>query len=221
VFRDDQRLRFGEVKDLPGDMVRRHRRGQRRAARRAGRWIMIDGDIGCFGPAQRLPRMALLTAGLLARRLPQAADAGRLLQPVARWRLAAVAAVQLKPALQLGDLRPQRRHLNRVARLLRQQQRDEVVVRELAERGTIHRLLGIDNPPHCQTKSMPPLPLTYHIWGAQLSRRIVAGLRLRTCAVTKKPIDFQPLSWTLRIFHETSIKSMRYAKQAVSGKLLK
>jgi hypothetical protein len=41
VFRDDQRMRFGEVEYLPGDMVRRHLRGQRRAARRAGTRIMV------------------------------------------------------------------------------------------------------------------------------------------------------------------------------------
>jgi hypothetical protein len=31
VFRDDQRLWFGEVEYLSGDMVRRHLRSQRRA----------------------------------------------------------------------------------------------------------------------------------------------------------------------------------------------
>ena len=51
VFRDDQRLRFREVEYLPRDMVRRHRRGQRHAARRAGRRIMLDDDIGCLSPA--------------------------------------------------------------------------------------------------------------------------------------------------------------------------
>jgi len=45
--------------------------------------------------------MTFLPAGPLARAFPQAADAGRLLQAVAGWRLAAVAAVQPKLAFQL------------------------------------------------------------------------------------------------------------------------
>ena len=97
MLRDDQRLRFGDIEHLSGDMVRRHRRGQPHAARRAGMPIIVDGDIGCRGLTQRLARMALLPAGLFARRLSQVADTGRLLQPVARPWLAAVADV-LKPS---------------------------------------------------------------------------------------------------------------------------
>src|SRR5580658_897191 len=85
--------------------------------------------------------MARLPTGLLAGRSPQAAGPRRPLQSVARWRLAAVAAVQPETALQLGN-----------ARLLRQQQRDECVLRELVERGAIHRLLGIAPPKSCQPK---------------------------------------------------------------------
>src|ERR1039458_8924616 len=55
--------------------------------------------------------MALLPTALLVRRLPQAADADRLLQPVAGRRLAAVAAVQPKPAFQLGNARHKQRDL--------------------------------------------------------------------------------------------------------------
>ena len=55
VFRDDQRSRFGEVQHLPGNVVCRHRRGQRRAARRAGLRIMVDGGVGCLGRRKVLP----------------------------------------------------------------------------------------------------------------------------------------------------------------------
>ena len=88
--------------------------------------------------------MALLPTGLLAGRLPQAAGPRRLLQSVTGRRLAAVAAVQPETTLQLGN-----------ARLLRQQQRDELVLRELTKGGVIHRLLGIGLPKSCQPKSSP------------------------------------------------------------------
>ena len=136
VLGDDQRLRFGEIEHLTRDVVRRHHRAQRRATCRAALRIMVDRGIRGFGPAQSLARMALLPARLLARRLPQAAHPGRLLQPVAGGRFAAVAAVQSEPALQFAN-----------ARLLRQQQRDQVVFRELAERGAIHRILESTAPP--------------------------------------------------------------------------
>jgi hypothetical protein len=48
--------------------------------------------------------MPLLTAGGLSRWLAQVPDPSRLLQPIARRRLAAVAAVEGEPALQLGDV---------------------------------------------------------------------------------------------------------------------
>jgi hypothetical protein len=70
VFHDDQRLWLREVEHLPGNMVRRHRRSQRLAARRAGLRIMVGGRIGRRGPAQRLTRMTLLPAGLLSVFLP-------------------------------------------------------------------------------------------------------------------------------------------------------
>lgn len=66
VLGDDQRLWFGEIKYLPGDVVGRHRRRQRRAARRAGLRIMVDRGVRCRGPTQRLTPMSLLPAGLLA-----------------------------------------------------------------------------------------------------------------------------------------------------------
>ena len=142
MFGDDQRPRVGKVEHLPGDVVGRHRRGQRRAACRTGLRVVVDGGVGGFGPPQGLARMARLSARLLAGRLPQVADPRRLLQPVAGWWLAAVATVQPEAALQLGGPLLQRRHLRRMARLLRQQQLDQLTFRELVEGGAIHRSLA-------------------------------------------------------------------------------
>ena len=66
VFGDDQRPRFRQIKHLPGDMAGRRGRRQRFAAPSAGLRIMVNGGIGLFDPAERLARMAFLTAGLLA-----------------------------------------------------------------------------------------------------------------------------------------------------------
>jgi len=120
VFGNDQWLRFGQVELLPCDMAGGHRLGQRCATPGASRRIMIDDRSGRLGSTQRLPRMTVLAARPLAGVFPQTADPRRLLQPVTRWRLAAVAAVQAEPALQLGDARPHRCHLRRMTRLLRQ-----------------------------------------------------------------------------------------------------
>ena len=58
---------------------------------------------------------------------------------VTGWRPTTVAAVQPETALQLGN-----------ARLLRQQQGDQRVLRQLVERSAIHQLLGINPPKPCQ-----------------------------------------------------------------------
>ena len=123
VFGDDQWRRLGQIEHLPGDVIRRHRRGQRFAARGTQLWIMVDGGIGSFRPAQRLARMALLPAGPLARWFPQTADPRRLVQSVAgRW-LAAVAAVQPETALQLRQPPCQHRILGAKQRILSTQGR--------------------------------------------------------------------------------------------------
>ena len=101
VLGHDQRLGFGQVEHLARGMVRGHRGTEGRAAPAAGFGKMINRGIRCSGAAQCLAAMTFLPASLLARAFSQAADAGRLLQTVAGWRLAAVAAVQPKLALQL------------------------------------------------------------------------------------------------------------------------
>ena len=145
MFGHQQRLRLGQVEHLPGGQVRGHGLAQGLAAAGAGLGEMVDDRVGGFRLAQRLTGMAWLAAGLLAGLLSQAGDAHRLLQTVAGWRFAAIAAVQAKAAFQFGDALP-----------LRQKQRDEVVFRKLAEGGVIHRLLRIWNLPLCQMDSAPP-----------------------------------------------------------------
>src|SRR5450756_1619098 len=61
----------------------------------------------------------------------------RLLQSIARWRLAAVRTVQTKPALKFGDMRFQSRDLGR----LRRDQRNQLFPRWLGRRIRIHRIL--------------------------------------------------------------------------------
>jgi hypothetical protein len=104
VFRDNQRLWFREVEHLPRGMTGSHRLAQAATAPRAGLGEMIDRRIRCIGSAQRLAGMTFLTAGLLARSFTQAAHPYRLLlQSIAGWGLAAIAAVQSKLTFQFGD----------------------------------------------------------------------------------------------------------------------
>lgn len=156
VFGDDQRPWLGKIKHLPGNMVCCHRRGQRRAARRAGLRVVVDGGVGGLGATQGLARMAGLPATRPAGGLSQVADPRRLLQPVAgRW-LAAVAAVQPDLPLQLGNPLPQLRHLRRMTRLQSQYQFNQVAFRELVEGGTIHRILESTTPSHVKQNLRRP-----------------------------------------------------------------
>ena len=100
-----QRTRLGQIEDLAGD--RRSRLGRvrkRRTASLAGRRHVILHPIQVIGAAQRLALVAGLPTGLAARFAAQASGSPlrlRLLQPIARRRLAAVAAVEVETALQL------------------------------------------------------------------------------------------------------------------------
>ena len=117
------------------------------AAAGTGLGEMVDGGIGGFGLAQRPAGMAWLSAGLLAGFLTQAGDADRLFQPITGGGLAAVGAVQAEPTFQFGDARMQGGQRGGMMRLLRQKQRNEVVLRKLAKGGVFHRLLRIWNLP--------------------------------------------------------------------------
>src|SRR3974377_38125 len=99
----NRRRRLGQVKDLPRDMRCCHCWRQHRSAVGAALRIMIDHNIWRHHLTQGLARMSFLTAPGLTRRLAQAHGPRWLLQPVARRRLTAVAAVEPEPAPQLGD----------------------------------------------------------------------------------------------------------------------
>ena len=91
---------------------------------------MIDDGVGVDNLPQGLALMTFLSSGLLARGFAQTRHARRLLQTVARRRLAAVRTVQSEPALKFGDMGSQRRN-----------QRNEFFSRWLCLRFGIHRIL--------------------------------------------------------------------------------
>ena len=137
MFGDDERLRLGQIEHLTGAMTDARFRIEARAARRARRWVMIDDLVGISDLSQGLAFVTLLPARFLARTFAQARHPRRLLQSIARWRLAAVRTVQTKPALKFGDMRFQSRDLGR----LRRDQRNQLFPRWLGRRIRIHRIL--------------------------------------------------------------------------------
>ena len=76
---------------------------------------MIDDIVGISDLPQGLAFVTLLPARLLAGSFAQARHPRRLLQPIARRRLAAVRTVQSEPALKFGDPRLQSRIFGRCA----------------------------------------------------------------------------------------------------------
>jgi len=78
MLADHQRLQFGQVNHLPGNMAGCHRLGQRLAACGTGWRIVADDRIRRLGLALRLAGMAGLPAPLLAGGLPRTADPRRL-----------------------------------------------------------------------------------------------------------------------------------------------
>ena len=117
-----QRTRLGKIEDLAGD--RRSRLGRvrkRRTAPFAGRRHVVLHLIRVTGAAQCLALVAGLSTGLAARFAAQASGSPlrlRLLQPIARRRLATVAAVQAETALQPLDTLDKTRDLLFQARVL-------------------------------------------------------------------------------------------------------
>ena len=98
---------------------------------------MIDNVVRICDLAQGLPRVTLLPAPWLAGPFPQALHPYRLLQPIARRRLAAVRAVQSEPALKFRDPCFQRR----VFSPQRPNQRDQLFPGRLAIRFANHSIL--------------------------------------------------------------------------------
>src|SRR6516225_521870 len=103
MFRDHGRTRLGQVKHLARAMAFGHRWRQRCPAALASIGIMVDHNIRRHHLPQGLARMPFLATAGLTRRLAQAHGPRWLLQPIARRRLAAVAAVEAEPALQLAN----------------------------------------------------------------------------------------------------------------------
>jgi hypothetical protein len=96
-----QRLRLGEIEDLPGAVLGGRIRGQVRTAACAMARVMIEGDVRLGHLTQGLALVPGLSARFLARGLPQTGRPRRLLEPIAGWRLPAVPAVEPPLALQL------------------------------------------------------------------------------------------------------------------------
>ena len=115
MFGHHRRRRGRQIDHLPRRMAAGGRRAQRLAAVRAGRRIVVDHHIRHRARLARRPRVSLLAAALAPRPLAQAACPRRLRQPVTGGRLAAVAAVEPKPALQFGYPRHQHRQLGRIS----------------------------------------------------------------------------------------------------------
>src|SRR2546427_6393070 len=104
MFGDDERLRLAQIKHLTGAMTSARFRVEAHAAHRTGRRVMIDDFVGIGDLSQSLAFVTLLPTRLLAGPFAQARHPRRLLQPIARWRFAAVRTVQSEPTLKFGDL---------------------------------------------------------------------------------------------------------------------
>ena len=103
MLSNDRRTWLGHVKYLPRGMARGHCCHQRRPTVDAALGIIIDHSVRRRHLPQSLARMSLLPAAGLARRFAQTPGPRRLLQSIARRRLAAVAAVEAEPTLQLRN----------------------------------------------------------------------------------------------------------------------
>ena len=134
MFGDDERLRLGQIKHLTRAMANARFRVEAHAAHRAGRRVMIDDVVGISDLSQCLAFVTLLPARFLAGPFAQTRHPRRLLQPIARRRLAAVRTVQSEPALKFGDPRFQ----SRIFSPQRRNQRDQVFLGRLAWRFANH-----------------------------------------------------------------------------------
>jgi hypothetical protein len=122
---------LGQV--LAGSVAGSHCQRHRRAAARAGRRQMIDHLVRRGDLEQSFALLAFLPARRPSRwfaRAPRALVPWRLVEPVARRRLAAVRTVQPQPALKLSNLRFERCILGRQ----RRDQRKELFPRPLGVR---------------------------------------------------------------------------------------
>src|SRR5580700_3332098 len=107
MFGHNERLRLGQIKHLTGAMANARFRVEAHAAHRTGRRIMIDDFVGISDLSQGLAFVTLLPTRFLAGPFTQTRHPRRLLQPIARRRLAAVRTVQSEPALKFGASLPE------------------------------------------------------------------------------------------------------------------
>jgi hypothetical protein len=98
---------------------------------------MIDDDVGIRDLSQGLAFVTHLPARLLAGTFAQISHPRRLLQPIARRRLAAVRTVQFEPALKFGHPCFQ----GRIFSPQRRNQRDQFFLGQLAWRLANHPIL--------------------------------------------------------------------------------
>jgi hypothetical protein len=152
MFGDDEGVRFGQIEHLTGVVTDARFRLEAPAARRAGRRVMVHDDIGVCDLPQGLPFVTLLPARFPARTFPQAPHPRRLLQPIARRRLAAIRTVQPEPALEFGYPRPQSRILDLQCRY----PRERVFRRGHVRRFATHLSLESDLPTAVQ-EILPPI----------------------------------------------------------------
>ena len=114
---------------------------------------MIDDLIRLGGLAEGLALVALLPARLFVRALTQARHPRRLLQPVARRRLAAVGTVQAEPPLEFRNPSHKRGDLC----LLRLDQRDQFFTGRNIWRFSDHPILESESDSRVQEN---PLKIT-------------------------------------------------------------
>jgi len=131
MFGDDE-LRLGQIEHLTGDMADACFRIETNAARSAARGGMINHLVGIGNLSQGFAFVPLLPTSFLARMFAQALHSRRLLQPIARWRLAAVRTVQAELALEFGDPRFQGRIVSPQSRNQRIQSFPGQLVRRFA-----------------------------------------------------------------------------------------
>src|SRR5215469_1426502 len=103
VFRHFQRLWFGQIHHLSFTMADRMPLPQPMAAALTCRGIVIDDLVGIGRLPQGRAGIPFLPPTLLTRFLPLIVHSGRLLIPIARWRLTAVRTVKPKTPLKLLD----------------------------------------------------------------------------------------------------------------------
>src|SRR6516165_1381853 len=174
---NDERGWLRQVEHLAGAVAGAHGGRHRRPAGRAGRRVMIDDPVRLGNLPQGLAFMTILPARWLVRRFAQARHPRRLLEPVTRWRLAAVGTVQSQPSLKFGDTRFQGRDLGR----LRLDQCNQFFPRWLTWRLRIHESLNRNE-----------IPLSRKISGSTIKKC------LPTWAVTKNAKIHPPLGVTTR-----------------------